>query len=245
MSQAYEEAAPDFELLRRRNLADASTATDRLIDVNEAPGSSSTGSFMSHELIAHDTLSHETIAKHLRFDVGRREFFWLANDLMAAPADIAIRGNFAVLDYLRTPEGQLERVIHSLSVGTRLPYAPRLARRLMTLLRAAEEDGQGWAENSVESLRRMIIFLETVPRFAYPTVTITPSGTFRAQWTKARNAHFAIDFLSEGRVRFVVFAPDARHPQRVRQVSGLSCWESVLEEVAPYRVHEWATRAGP
>ena len=90
----------------------------------------------------------------------------------------------------------------------------------------------------------MLLFLRAAPDLRCPTVTITPSATFRAQWQADRNKHLAIDFLPDGQVRFVVFSPDPRHPDRVQRVSGIVGRGDVMRAVEPYKVHRWAADAG-
>ncbi len=150
---------------------------------------------------------------------------------------------FAAPDELRTPQGQIRREIDKLRAGSPLVYHERLARRLEFLLQAMEEEGETWAAESPESLRRMLLFLESVPDFRCPTITVTPSATFRAQWTEGVNAHFALDYLADGRVRFVVFSPDPHHPQRAQRLSGMTGWENVMEIVGPFRVNRWTEDA--
>jgi hypothetical protein len=153
-------------------------------------------------------------------------------------------GAFAALDELRTPQGRIKEQIRALRAGSPLIYREHLARRLEFLMEAIEDEGETWKEDSPESLRNMLLFLHRVPGFRYPTVTVTPSMTFRAQWTPDRSRHLGLDFLPNGQVRFVVFCPDPRHPGRVERVSGISSWESVLEKVEPYKVYRWTEDAG-
>ncbi len=153
-------------------------------------------------------------------------------------------GDFSALDELRTPEGQIRQAIRGARVGSRLVYRERLARRLEFLLEAMEEEGEPWMQHSPESLRKMLLFLESASDLRYPTVTVTPSATFRAEWKRDPNRHFAVDFLADGQVRFVVFSPDPRHPDRVQRVSGIASWENVLDVLEPYKVRHWAADAG-
>ena len=108
---------------------------------------------------------------------------------------------------------------------------------------AMEEEAGLWDASSGESLRKMLMFLESVPELRQPVVTITPAGTFRAEWTLGSDSHFAIDFLPDGQVRFVVFCPNPRHPARVQRLAGLSDWDTVMEMVTPYDVGRWAMNA--
>jgi hypothetical protein len=144
---------------------------------------------------------------------------------------------------LEIPKGQIEEQIRALRVGGGLPYSERLARRLDVLLDALAEEGEAWEKDSPESLRQMFLFLRSVPDFRCPTVTITPSATFRAQWDAGRKSHLAVDFLPDGQVRFVVFSPDLRHPDRVQRVSGIVSRLDLMRVLEPYDVHRWATDA--
>ncbi len=149
-----------------------------------------------------------------------------------------------VLDVLHTPTEQIRRQVKALRKGSRLPYRERLARRLDFLLRGFEEEEETWADDSPESLRQMLLFLEGLPEFRCPTVTVTPSATFRAQWQADQNEHFAADFVPDGQVRFVVFAPDSSDPGRVQRVSGIVSSANALRAIETYEVHRWAADAG-
>ncbi len=154
-------------------------------------------------------------------------------------------GNSAALGELRTPEGQIRRQIVSLLAGQAVAYWERLARRLRSLLEAMAEEGETWSDDSPESLRRMMLFLQSQPTLRYPSVTVTPSATFRAQWTADPGRHFGAEFLANGEVRFVVFSPDPRHPDRIQRVSGIESWENLMHVIEPYDVRRWAANTRP
>jgi hypothetical protein len=149
-----------------------------------------------------------------------------------------------VLDVLHTPRDRLREQIKALRCGSRLPYREHLARRLSFLLRALQEEGESWSDHSPESLRQMLQFLEAVPKFRCPTVTVTPSATFRAQWQADPTRHFAVDFVPDGQVRFVVFAPDPAHPERVERVSGVVGPTNAMKAIETYQVRRWAADVG-
>lgn len=150
----------------------------------------------------------------------------------------------AELSDLPAAKEQICTQIRALRKGGRLPYRERLARRLEILLGALEEEGEEWGDNSPESLRQMLDFIHDVPDWRCPTVTVTPSATFRAEWQAGLNQHFAADFLPDGQVRFVVFAPDPHHPDRVQRVSGIVSRADAMRVIEPYKVHRWAADAG-
>ena len=165
-------------------------------------------------------------------------------EMSESPRDEAPLSDFELLDDLRKPQGRMRRQIRALRGSGRLPYRERLARRLEFLLEAPEEEGEEWGEHSPESLRQMLLFLQDIPEFRYPTVAVTPSATFRAQWQRDKSEHFAVDFLPDGQVRFVVFAPDPRHLERVQRVSGVvSRADLKATVIEPYKVDRWAADA--
>jgi hypothetical protein len=147
------------------------------------------------------------------------------------------------LNELRTPKGQIQDQIRALRSDGGLSYHERLARRLDLLLVAAEEE-EAWAEGSPDSLRQLLLFLQATPDLRCPTVTITPSMTFRAQWQAGLDRHLAVDFLPDGQVRFVVFSPDQHYRGRVQRVSGIVSRGDVMRVIEPYGVHRWAVDAG-
>jgi hypothetical protein len=149
-----------------------------------------------------------------------------------------------VLDVLRTPKEQILQQVKAFRKGSRLPYRERLARRLDFLLRALEEEGEPLADDSPDSLRQMLLFLEALPEFRCPTVTVTPVATFRAQWQADPTEHFAVDFVPDGQVRFVVFAPEPGHPARVERVSGIVSPANAIKTIETYQVDRWAADAG-
>ena len=164
-------------------------------------------------------------------------------DIESAPDEASV-SDFDLLDELRTPRGQIQRQITAIRGSGGLPYRECLARRLSFLLGALEEEEETWAEDSPDSLRHMLVFLRATPDLRCPTVTITPSMTFRAEWQTGQNRHLAIDFLPDGQVRFVVFSPDPLYPDRVQRVSGIVSRADVMRAIDPYEVHRWAADAG-
>jgi hypothetical protein len=149
-----------------------------------------------------------------------------------------------VLGVLRTPTERIREQVKALRRSSRLSYREHLARWLDFLLRTLEEEGEPLAEESPESLRQMLLFLEAFPEFRCPTITVTPFATFRSQWQDGPTRHFAVDFLPDGQIRFVVFAPDPVHPERVECVSGIVSAATAMKAIETYQVHRWAADAG-
>lgn len=127
------------------------------------------------------------------------------------------------------PEGQIEQIISGIRNAAQLAHRESLSRRLEFLMDAMQDEAGEWQQGSPESLRQMLLFLGTVPHFRYPTVTITPSATFRIQWADDRNGHFAADFLPDGQVKFVLFYPDPHHSNHIQRHSGITSRENLSQ----------------
>lgn len=123
------------------------------------------------------------------------------------------------------------------------PFAKRLAKRLEFLVEVSQEEYPHQAPITPQSLQDFVRYLQSVPNLVYPDVVLTLNGNIRAQWREAKTRHFAVEFLGEDDVRFVVFAPDPKHPGKTTRVSGLSSVDSLMELVRPYGVLGWASQS--
>lgn len=139
---------------------------------------------------------------------------------------------------------------HRLSLGElivyvreqlKVPFNEQLARRLDQLVETSREDFPYQAPILPQSLQDFIDFLQSAPNMAYPDVVLTPHGNIRTEWRKARNQYFAVEFMGEGDVRFVVFAPDSRHFEKITRISGLTSVDSLMDLARPYSVLDWAS----
>lgn len=149
-------------------------------------------------------------------------------------------GAFEKLDTWLAAGFRIKNQALNLRRTTTLSYRNRLSARLLDLLEALEDEGDEWEDDSPESLRRMLLFLYSRPEYTYPTVTVTPSATFRAQWHGDNGELLALDFQPTGWVKFVVYCPDASDGS-IETGSGVVGWHKVMERVSPYRVSRWTT----
>ncbi len=145
--------------------------------------------------------------------------------------------------------GQKETSVAELITNVRtspdLPFAYRLAARLEYLVETSEEEFPEQEPMSSSSLKDfvefIVEFIRSVPVIAYPSVVLSYEGNICAEWTQARNKHFAVEFLGGNEVHFVVFAPDHKKPYKTNRASGLSTIGSLMELVYPYGVLDWIT----
>ncbi|MCI0559948.1 MAG: hypothetical protein MN733_15765 [Nitrososphaera sp.] len=126
--------------------------------------------------------------------------------------------------------------------GQNIPYAARLTARLQYLVQTSEEEFPEQEPMSSRSLQDLLYFIRSVPNITYPALVLTSQGNIRAEWTKERRKHFAVEFLGSNDVRFVVFAPDRKRPHKTNRVSGLSTLDSLMEFVQPYGVFTWVVK---
>ncbi len=122
----------------------------------------------------------------------------------------------------------------------RLAYSASLANRLEYLRDASIEEAPEQAPISVNSLQCFVSFIKSEPNLAEPDIVLTYTGNIRAEWHKSRKQHFAVEFLPNGQVRYVVFSRDPDHPTRTDRASGLVSAETLMVKVKPFNVLSWA-----
>ena len=123
----------------------------------------------------------------------------------------------------------------------RAKFAERLAKRLDYLAKISQEEYPEQAPIAPESLQDFVAFLESTSKLAYPGVVLTPSGNIQAEWRKGKNRHFAVEFVGNDDVHFVVFAPDPKDPYKTIRASGMATAASLTDIVRPYGVESWTT----
>ncbi len=138
------------------------------------------------------------------------------------------------------PDDSVSDLLASLERGQQVPFGKRLAARLRYLLEVSRDESPEQAPPCVGSLSGFLAFVRKNPQLAYPDVVLTPEGNVRARWRRSRSQHFALEFLKGDDVRFVVFAPDPKHPYKTVRASGTGTMDSIMELVHPYRVLDWA-----
>jgi len=145
----------------------------------------------------------------------------------------------------KDPERSIRGLIERIRNDTKINCAQRIAFRLDYLLEGSrEEDPEEQAPPSGASLEGFAVFLAKNPGLRYPDIVLTYSGNVRAEWTRGKNEHFAIEFREDEDVRFVIFARDRKHPYKTVQVSGTATIDSVMEQAGYYQVLSWAGSEG-
>ena len=122
---------------------------------------------------------------------------------------------------------------------------PSKLRKLAALAaRLAELQAIGWDEGapfSTESMKDLITFLTEHQELALPSVVLTPAGHVRAQWRRRRGEHFALAFLGDNLVLYVIFAPDRENLGNTLTASGTATVDTIMQIAEPYGVLRWAS----
>lgn len=103
-----------------------------------------------------------------------------------------------------------------------------LVNRLRFLRQALEEEEGTPSDISPDSLRGLLLFVRCVERFRQPEISLTPEHEVYLRWKIDTSNLFAVHFLGHKNVRFVVFAPNHRHPGFVNRLSGTATVDTVL-----------------
>ena len=157
-----------------------------------------------------------------------------------SPDDAPISSPFHAIDERRSEAEKVSELIGLIRRSDELPSARRLARRLEDLVRIAQEEEPDQSEISSESLRMFFRFLRAHTDLSEPGVVLTPSGNIRMQWRAALNKFCAAEFLGDGRVNFVVFAPDPHDPHQTLRLSGIALpVEDFMVAVDHYGADRW------
>ncbi len=207
----------------------ATTDSDlRLMEREESPTALVEGKAYTAEVIEKLLAAHEAAASEI----------WTANIL--SPDDDPIFSPFQTIDERRSEAEKVSELIGLIRRSGDLPFAKRLARRLKDLVHIAQEEEPDQSEMSSESLRMFFGFLRRHTEFAEPGVVLTPSGNIRVQWRAAPNELCAAEFLGDGRVNFVVFAPDPHDPHQTIRLSGIALpVEDFMLAVDRYGARRW------
>jgi hypothetical protein len=163
---------------------------------------------------------------------------WTVN--ISSPDDAPISSPFQTIDERRSEAEKVSELIGLIRRSDELPFARRLARRLEDLVRIAKEEEPDQSEILSESLRMFFGFLREHTVFSEPGVVLTPSGNIRSQWRGAPNELCVVEFLGDGRVNFVVFAPDPQDPDQTIRLSGIALpVEDFMGAVDRYGARRW------
>ncbi len=229
--EAYRHYAASRRLAASRREV-ATTGSDlRLVEREESPTAlaGGTGVRAFVHAVNKDLLADHNAATSLT---------WTANipSLDGAP----ISSPFQAIDERRSEAEKVSELIGLIRKSDDLQFAKRLARRLAELVRIAREEEPDQSEISSGSLRMFFGFLRGHTNLSEPGVVLTPLGNIRMQWREAPNKLCAAEFLKDGRVNFVIFAPNPQDPDQTIRLSGIALpVEDFMVAVDRYGADRW------
>ncbi len=226
--EAYGRYAAAHRLAAARR-AVATTGSDlRLVEREESPTALVRGKAYTAEVIEKLLAAHEAATS----------VTWTAN--ISSPGDAPIFSPFQTIDERRSEAEKVSELIGLIRRSDEFPFARRLARRLESLVHIAQEEEPDQSEISSESLQMFFRFLRRHAELSEPGVVLTPSGNIRVQWRAAPNELCVVEFLRDGRVNFVVFAPDPHDPHQTIRLSGIALpVEDFMAAVDRYGAGRW------
>lgn len=147
--------------------------------------------------------------------------------------------SFTQENLLDSEDEQVQELIFQIKAFLTIPYRYELANRLVTLFKDAKEEDPTCPGISAGSLRYFYNFLQLHTNLKCPTISLTPEYNIYASWRDEQKRAFSVHFLPNGDVRFVIFKPNDRHPERKIRISGISTSDVLMETVMPYGVRNW------
>ena len=148
--------------------------------------------------------------------------------------------SYTQVDLLNYEENQIQELILRIKISSSIS-CKELANRLLVLFDDAKEEE---ASIAIGSLRDFYSFFRLYTNLKCPTISLTPEYNIYASWKADRDRVFSVHFLSNGDVRYVIFKPNDRHPERQIRVSGTATIDILQETVASYGVWDWISVSG-
>lgn len=149
-----------------------------------------------------------------------------------------VKDPFTQADLVETEEKQLQEIIFKLRTS---PYIScrEVADRLLTLFNDAKEDDPTSIGIVLGSLRNFYNFFQLHTDLKCPSISLTPDNNIYVSWRAKKNRVFSVHFLPSADVRFVIFKPNDRHPEKQIRLSGTATTDILKETVAPHGVWIW------
>lgn len=140
-------------------------------------------------------------------------------------------------------EENVQQLVNEALAFLSTPERERLAKRLLQLETDAKEEGEpGCSGISIPSLRNFVNFLKTNKELLIPLISLTSEGNIYASWKASLNRIFSVHFLGDSNVRFVIFRPNDKHPDKTIRLSGSATADIVVEIAAKQGFRSWAFR---
>ena len=145
---------------------------------------------------------------------------------------------FTQSDLVSTKDDQAQELIHQIRTSSFVSNRDSLANQLITLFNFAKEERPASPGIAVNSLSSFFDFIKLHANIRTPSLSLSPDHNIYASW-RGENRIFSAHFLPDGDIRFVLFKPNNRHPQRKIRVSGTATGDTLTEIIAPESLSDW------
>ncbi len=142
-------------------------------------------------------------------------------------------------DLVKSSEDEIQELIYQIRSATSIPGRANIANRLLELFSYSKEEDPDCVGITVESLRNFCGFLRKNVDLKTPAISLTPDNNIYASWRGDEGRIFSAHFLPSKDVRFVIFRPNDRHPDRKIRISGTTTFDILMETVTPHRLYDW------
>jgi hypothetical protein len=142
-------------------------------------------------------------------------------------------------DLVNSSENEIQELIYQIRSAPSIPGRAIIANRLLDLSNFSKEEDPDRVGIAVESLRNFYGFLRRNVDLKTPAISLTPDSNIYASWRGDEGRIFSAHFLPSKDVRFVVFRPNDRHPDRKIRISGTTTFDILMDTVTPHRLYDW------
>jgi hypothetical protein len=144
------------------------------------------------------------------------------------------------MDLVDSEDKQVQELIYRFRTFSSIPYHKKLADRLLSLFNYEKEEDPDSLCIAAGSLRDFYDFLHLHDNLKYPSITLSPDNNILASWRSEQNRVFSVHFLSNKDVRFVIFKPIKKYPDRKFRFSGAATIDTLMDEI-PKDMLDWIT----
>lgn len=156
-------------------------------------------------------------------------------------SDMKSEGNSALQEAYESideADARSDRILSDLLSTSSIRHGKRIAERIRNLALAAEEEGElGPSSKAMDALRT---FLRNDPALKYPDLTLGPGGALLAEWRGSGRRLLGVYFSDSPTLKFVVFRPNALHPQIIDRYSGSTTIDELVSKLLGLDGLTWA-----
>jgi hypothetical protein len=137
---------------------------------------------------------------------------------------------------------EVQRLIFRIRISRFIHNRESLGNRLAILFKDAMQEDSTSPGISIGSLRNFYDFLQLHNNLKRPSISLTPDNNIYTAWRTSQGRLFSVHFLNNGEVRFVLFKPNDRHPERQIRIAGTVTADMLKETVAHHGLWDWISK---